>query len=115
MKDITIDAKEQKLGRVASKAAQLLMGKDGVDFAKNQVADVRVNITNASKLSIGEKKLENKKYKRYSGYPGGLKISTMREIVAKKGYSEVMKKAIYGMLPNNKLRPKMMKRLTVVE
>ncbi|MBU4480331.1 50S ribosomal protein L13 [Patescibacteria group bacterium] len=111
----TIDATEKKLGRVASEAAILLMGKNKADFEKNIVASVKVNITNASKLNIDPKKLDNKEYKNYSGYPGGLKIRKMKQVIGKKGVSEVVKKAVYGMLPSNKLRAIMMKNLIVTE
>ena len=108
-----LDAKGKKLGRVATEAATLLMGKNSVDFQRNKVADIKVLIENVSDLDISEKKMNNKEYKRYSGYPGGLKIKKMKEIVAKKGYGEVIKKAVYGMLPSNKLRAKIIKNLII--
>lgn len=111
----TIDATEKKLGRVASEAAVLLMGKNVADFQKNEVANVKVNITNASKLDIDSKKLNSKEYKRYSGYPGGLKIRKMSHVVDNKGYKELVERAIYGMLPANKLRAKVMKNLVITE
>jgi len=111
----TIDAKGKKLGRVASEAAILLMGKNSPDFAKNIVASVKVNITNASQLNIDAKKLDTKKYKRYSGYPGGLKETKMSAVIEKKGYDEVIRHAIHGMLPANKLRAKVIKNLIVTE
>ena len=110
-----IDATEKKLGRIASEAAILLMGKNSPDFAKNIVADIKVNIINASNLNLSNKKMETKEYKRYSGYPGGLKIRKMSEVINKKGIGEVVKKAVYGMLPANKLRAKMMKNLIITE
>ncbi len=111
----TIDAKGKKLGRVATDVAILLMGKNSPDFKKNIVADVKVNVTNASKLDIDNKKMQSKEYKRYSGYPGGLKTRKMFQEVAKNGYSEIVKKAVYGMLPSNKLRAVVMKNLVVEE
>ncbi len=110
-----IDATEKKLGRVAAEAASFLMGKSNPNFQRNEVADVKVNIENASKLDIAEKKFDTKEYKKYSGYPGGLKIKTMKQVVDKKGYAEILQKAIHGMLPNNKLRAKMMKNLVITE
>ena len=109
----TIDAKGKKLGRLASEVAVLLMGKNSPDFQKNKVADVKVNIENASELDISEKKLDNKEYQRYSGYPGGRKVRKMKEVIDKKGYGEVVEKAVYGMLPANKLRAKIMKNLEI--
>ena len=111
----TIDAKGKKLGRVASEAAVYLMGKNDPNFQKNQVAATKVSIINASQANISEKKKGEKVYKRFSGYPGGLKLRTMDNVIEKKGYSELFIKAIHGMLPGNKLRAQMMKNLTVSE
>lgn len=108
-----INAQGKKIGRVASLAASILMGKNRVDFARNKLPDVKVKITNASKVDVTEKKLQSKTYKKYSGYPGGLKETSMKKVVADKGLKEVMKVAVYGMLPTNKLRSKMIKNLTV--
>ncbi len=109
----TIDATNKKIGRVASEAAALLMGKAKSDFARNKVSVVSVSIENASKLSITEKKSKEKTYKRYSGYPGGLKVETLETVKTNKGVSEVLKKAVYGMLPKNKLRSLMIKNLKI--
>lgn len=111
----TIDAKGKKLGRVATEAAMVLMGKHVPGFRPNKEGDVSVTIENAGKLSVTEKKLEQKNYKRYSGYPGGLKHSRMEEVVDKKGMKEVVRTAIKGMLPKNKLQTPRLKRLTVTD
>lgn len=103
----------QKLGRVATEIATVLMGKDTPLFAKNVVPRVKVVVEGASELDLGEKKLSEKQYQRYSGYPGGRKTFTMAEVVAKKGAAEVLRKAVYGMLPSNKLRASRMKRLII--
>ncbi len=113
MEKYTIDAKGKKLGRVATDAAHHLMGKHQTSFARNAVADVEVEIINAGELSISPKKLEQNKYIRYSGYPGGQKERTLQEVIDKKGHDEVVRKAVYGMLPGNRLRPLLMKRLTI--
>lgn len=113
--EYNLDATGKKLGRMASQVAVLLMGKNTPDFQNNQVANVKVNITNSSKLDIDPKKLEEKTYKKYSGYPGGLKIKKMSQVIAKKGYEEVIREAVHGMLPSNKLRSKMMKNLIISE
>jgi large subunit ribosomal protein L13 len=111
----TIDAKDKRLGRVASQAAVLLMGKNTPEFKRNAVADVKVVIQNASKLKIDAKKLNEKEYKSYSGYPGGLKIRGAKNVIAKKGMSELLKEAVYGMLPTNKLRSQRIKNLEITE
>jgi len=111
----TIDATGKKLGRVASEAAIFLIGKDKADYARNKVSGVAVEIVNASKADINEKKLLDDKYVRYSGYPGGIKSPTMKNVIQKKGYTEIFTLAVYGMIPSNKLRAKIMKNLTVKE
>lgn len=111
----TIDATNQSLGRIASQAAVLLMGKMTPEFARNKVSGIKVHITNASKMKTTEKQLLNKTYHNYSGYPGGLKTQTMARVIEGKGYAEVMKKAVYGMIPSNKLRPIIMKNLKITE
>jgi large subunit ribosomal protein L13 len=115
MKEFTFDATDKKLGRLATEIAVILMGKNDPAYQPNQVAPHKVVVSNASKLAIPAKKLEEKTYAKYSGYPGGLKHVPMNKVVEKKGYSEVLRKAVYGMLPSNKLRNEMMKNLTVTE
>ena len=111
----TIDATNKKIGRIASQVAILLMGKDKSSFARNEVPKVEVTVINAKKLSIDERKLKEKKYSRYSGYPSGLKFETLDKVIKEKGEKEVLKRAIFGMLPKNKLRSKMIKNLKVEE
>lgn len=91
------------------------MGKNLSDFKRNGIPSVTVEIKNTSKASIDDKKKLQKKYSRYSGYPGGLKQPTMEQVIAKKGYSELFKEAVLGMLPKNKLRQKMMNNLVITE
>jgi large subunit ribosomal protein L13 len=112
---MTIDAKDQKLGRLASNIAMHLMGKNKVDFAKNKVGDVEVEVINASKLDIDPEKLKTKTYKRYSGYPGGQKEIKMQRMIEKKGYEGIIKNAVRGMLPPNRLRNKRLLNLTIKE
>lgn len=109
----TIDAKNKKLGRVASQAALILMGKDDVNFTKNKVADVEVEITNARGMDISESQKKNKIYQTYSGYPGGQKKLSMERVIEKNGYDKLLRMAIKGMLPANKLRSKRLLNLTV--
>ncbi len=108
-----IDAKEKSLGRVASEVAHILMGKNNPDFEKHVVADVVVKITNIKELVISAKKSSSKIYTHYTGYPGGLRKKTLEQVREKKGIDEVIRKAVYGMLPGNKLRAKRMKRLII--
>ncbi len=111
----TIDATNKSLGRLASEVASLLMGKNSASFTRNQVSGNTVTVTNAAKLKVAPQKLEQKTYKRYSGYPGGLTVSKMSHVVSQKGYKEVITLAIKGMLPDNKLKKQFLKNLTVTE
>ncbi len=115
MNTYTIDATNKKIGRVASQAATYLMGKNLTSFARNEAPKVTVTITNTSKADIHEKKRKEKEYVSYSGYPGGIITQTLEKMVEKKGYSEVFRNAVYGMLPSNKLKTIMMKNLVITE
>jgi large subunit ribosomal protein L13 len=109
----TVDAAGRTLGRVASDAASALLGKKSVNFVKNFVVPTQVTIINAGKLSLPEKRVAGKTYVRYTGYPGGLRETSMSMLIEKKGIEEALRKAVDGMLPRNKLRNERMKRLSV--
>ncbi len=112
-KQITVNIARKKLGRVAGDIAMKLMGKDTPAYTPNKVANINVIVEGVNDLDLGDKKLGEKEYQRYSGYPGGRKVFTMADVVAKKGAAEVLKKAVYGMLPANKLRKQRMKNLII--
>lgn len=114
LKEYTIDASGKKLGRVSSQAALLLRGKMNPSFVPHELPNVRVTITNASKIDIGAKKL-NKEYKRFSGYPGGLTTENRKHFIDRKGYKALFEKTIQGMLSRNSMRNEIMKHLTVSE
>ncbi len=109
---ITIDAENKALGRVAAAAAKALMGKHKATFAKNIVLGEEVRITNSSKVWLSGTKAGSKTYLRYSGYAGGLKEETYDMLVARKGHEEVIRQAVLGMLPKNRLQPRRMKMLS---
>lgn len=111
----TIDASGKTLGRVSTLAASYLMGKNSVNYARNKVLDIKVEIINASKTKMSEKRAKETLHEKYSGYPGGLKFSTNEEIIKKKGWAGLYELSVSGMLPGNKLKPKMMKNLKVTE
>ncbi len=111
----TIDATEQKLGRLASKVATLLSGKDKPTFRKNVVPSAKVNIINAGKISITDKKLLQMTHTRYSGYPGGMTKSTAKNVRGKKGTEELIRHAVSRMLPKIKHRSLMLKNLEISE
>jgi large subunit ribosomal protein L13 len=108
-----IDATNRKIGRVATEAAMSLMGKDNPNYQPNILADIKVVIDNASQTDISQKKKGEKSYMKYSGYPGGLKFETLDKVLKNKGHEEVYRKAVFGMLPNNRLRALRMKNLIV--
>ena len=112
MKTHAIDAKNQVLGRLAVKVANLLRGKDKPDFVPYKDCGDRVEIINTDKIKVTGKKLKQKIYYSHSGYPGGIKEKTLEEKLAEDS-RQVVRKAIYGMLPKNKLRDKLIKKLTL--
>jgi len=106
-----IDATDQTVGRLATQVAMLLRGKNKVEYTPQADNGDFVVLTNIDKLNFTGKKLNNKKYYRYSGYPGGLKTIKMKEVYNNTP-QEVIKKAVWQMLPKNRLRQHMIKRLT---
>jgi large subunit ribosomal protein L13 len=109
----TVDAQGRSLGRVASEAASALLGKKSVHFVKNLVIPTEVNIINGSKMAMSEKRISGKIYVHYTGYPGGLRETPMSRMIDNKGIEEVLRTAVDGMLPRNKLRKDRMKRLSI--
>lgn len=114
-KEYILDAEGKPLGRLASEIAALLNGKSSIEFAKNMVLDIKVKVINASKLKLTGNKLKESVHKTYSGYPGGQKVKTLKQVSMVKGYKEIVKHAVLGMLPKNKLQDKRMKNLSIEE
>lgn len=110
-----IDATGKRIGRLASEIAILLMGKHRPDAVRHIAKPIFVTVTNVSKMQISDRKRAQTTYQRYSGYPGGLRTLTLPQVVASKGYSEILKMAVYGMLPSNRLRAVRMKKLSISE
>jgi large subunit ribosomal protein L13 len=108
-----IDASGRTLGRVASEVAMSLMGKTKATFERHLYSGFKVKVINASKLKITAKKLEEIYHTRYSGHRGGLRILKGTETAEKKGLKELIKLAVYHMLPGNKLRREMLKNLKI--
>lgn len=111
----SIDGAGKTLGRVSSDAAMALMGKKSALYEKNAVLNVQVEIKNAAKIILTEKRMRDKTYLSYTGYPGGLYTTSLPEMVAKKGRAEVIRRAVMGMIPRNHIRKERMKRLTIVD
>ena len=109
-KEIVIDAKGKKMGRVASEVALALRGKTSPDFLPNKIEFPKVYVKNIDALDLSFEKLKKTFFVRYSGYPGGQKIASAHDI-AKKDKKELLKKAILGMIKRNKLKSVMVKNL----
>lgn len=105
-----IDATDQVLGRLASRIAILLQGKHKPDFLPYRDMGDIVIVKNVDKLKFTGKKLEQKQYFTHSQYLGGEKFTPLK-IIFKKNPAEVLRKAVYGMLPKNRLQIRMIKRL----
>lgn len=109
---LLVDAKNQTLGRLAGSIANSLMGKSKVNYVPYLDMGDYVVVTNVSKIVVSGKKAEDKKYYSHSGYPGGLRTQTFADL-SKTNPTEIIKHAVKGMLPNNKLRSKMLKKLFI--
>ena len=107
-----IDAEGKPLGRVASKAAHILRGKHKATYTPNIDCGDFIIIINAEKAILTGNKLDNKKYYNHSGYPGGLRERTAREMQEKYPI-EMVERAVKGMLPHNRLGRQMYKKLFV--
>lgn len=109
-KTYTIDASGKILGRLASEITILLRGKHKPSFQPNEDAGDFVIVKNVSEIRVTGKKMEQKKYYHHSGYMGGLKEISLKELFAKDP-AQVLRIAVSKMLPRNKLRRKQIKRL----
>ena len=107
-----IDAEGKILGKVAAEIAVRLMGKHKPSYTPHVDGGDFVVVTNAEKIAVTGKKLTDKKYYRHSGYPGGLKVRSLQEMLEKQP-TEVIRKAVERMLPKNKLGSQMIGRLKV--
>lgn len=106
------DANEKVIGRMATEISAVLRGKNKVDFAPNIDAGDFVVVINSDKILATGQKSEGKIYYRFSGYPGGITATKLKDQMEKDS-KKVVWHAVYGMLPKNKLRDKMIKRLLI--
>ncbi len=109
---LLIDADGKNLGRIAARVSMILRGKHRATFSPHQISGDHVVIINAGKIAFPASKLRRKTYYRHSGYLGHLKATPLEKMLADKP-AKVMEKAVYGMLPINRLRAKAMQRLHV--
>lgn len=107
-----VDLKDQTLGRVSTEIAQYLMGKAKPNFVRNLDCGDYVVVVNAKDVKVSGNKEEDKMYYRHSGYPGGFKAESLKELRARRP-EEIIRRAVKGMLPQNRLRDRMLKRLFV--
>ena len=107
-----IDAAGRPLGRLATEVAMILRGKNKPTFDPAKDEGDFVEVINASKIKFTGKKLDQKEYIWHTTHPGGLKTKKVKDVFATKP-EEVLKRAVWGMLPKNKLRDRMIKRLEV--
>jgi len=108
----TIDAAGKTLGRLATEVAVALRGKDKTTFAPQKISGDVVVVTNANKIRVTGNKLEQKTYYKHTGYLGNMKSITLGKLI-EKDPTEPLRRAVYGMLPDNRLRKELMKRLVI--
>ena len=111
---LLLDARDETLGRLSSKIASILMGKNKAQYTPHNDLGDYVVVVNAEKIKVTGNKDIQKKYYKHTGYPGGLKSSTFSEIIEKKPENVILK-AVKGMLPKNKLSSSMISKLKVYE
>ncbi len=109
-----LDAQNQILGRLSTKIAETLMGKNKPYFVRHLDCGDFVVVTNAAKIKVTGHKETDKKYYHHSGYPGGLKTTTLDKL-RQKDSTQIIRHAVWGILPQNKLGRVMMKKLYVYE
>jgi len=109
---LLVDAENEVLGRFASAVAMLIRGKCKTNFTPHVDCGDNVIVINAEKIKLTGNKMTDKEYVRHTGYPGGQRFSTPKELLAKKP-TEVIHKAVKGMLPKNRLGAQMIKNLHI--
>lgn len=109
----TIDATNKPLGRLASEIAVILQGKKNPEYQPRLEGEDKVIVKNIDKMTVTGKKIKQKIYYRHTTQIGHLKERTLQIIWEKKGPAEVLRRAVMGMLPKNKLRAKRIKRLKI--
>ncbi len=109
---VVVDAKDQILGRLASKVAILLRGKHRPNYTPHVDCGDHVIIINAEKIQLSGNKWDQKEYVRHTGYPGGQRFTTVKQMLAKKP-GTIIEKAVKGMLPKNRLGSEIFRNLRV--
>ena len=107
-----VDANGQVLGRLATRVARILIGKDKPQFTPHLDCGDHVVVINAERVRLTGNKIDQKIYRHHSGHPGGLKEEPIRRVLDRRP-TEVIREAVLGMLPKNKLRAKRARKLRV--
>jgi large subunit ribosomal protein L13 len=109
---VVVDANDQTLGRLATQIATLLLGKHKPEFTPGVDMGDFVIVLNAKHIKVTGKKLDEKMYHRHSGYPGGLHSINLRNQL-EKNPARVIERAVWGMLPHNRMGRKLMRKLRI--
>ena len=107
-----VDANDQLLGRLAAKISRILLGKHKPGFTPGVPMGDFVVVVNAERIRVTGNKMEDKMYAHHSGYPGGIKMITLQQQLSKHP-ERVIRSAVWGMLPHNKLGKELIKRLKI--
>jgi large subunit ribosomal protein L13 len=107
-----IDAEGKTLGRLASEIARLLRGKNRPQYTPHVDVGDFVVVVNAEKIAVTGKKAEQKVYRRYTGYPGGLRELSYEDMAERKP-TEILRKAVYGMMPKTRLGRQQLRKLKI--
>jgi len=107
-----VDAQGKNLGRLASRIAVVLRGKDKTQFTPHVDTGDFVVVVNADKVAVTGRKLTDKRYYRHSGYPGGLRMRTLGQMLDSRP-TEVLRSAVKGMLPKNRLASRQLMKLKI--
>lgn len=109
---VLVDANDQNLGRLATRIAEVLIGKNKPTYTPGVDTGDFVVVVNAERITVTGNKLEDKKYYRHTGYPGGIKETTLKQML-QKNPDRVLRAAVWGMVPHNKLGRALMKKLKI--
>ena len=112
---VVVDAAGHSIGRICRQIALMLRGKNKPNFTPHVDCGDNVIVINAEKAILTGAKATEREYTRFSGYPGGLKTFSPKTVIEKKGYPELFRRTVRGMLPKNRLGDKLIKNLYVYE
>jgi len=107
-----VDAEGEHLGRLAAEIAKILRGKNKVQYTPHVDVGDFVVVVNAERVVVTGKKAEQRVYRRHSGYPGGMKETSYEQMLARKP-TEILRKAVYGMMPKNRLARQQFRKLKI--